>query len=320
VKKKSVKIAGLVVVGVLLLLTLGLTYYFVRFPDVDPPSVLTVEQTPERIARGSYLANHVCGCIDCHSERDWRYFGGPLVPGTEGKGGLVFDEGFGLPGTLYSKNITPAGLGSFSDGELYRVLTTGVTKDGHALFPLMPYPHFSKLTEDDIYSIIAYIRTLAPIDSKIPERHLNFPVNLIVRMIPQRHVPAAEPNHDDPYDYGRYLVNAAGCADCHTPVENGDPIKGMDFAGGMKFRLPFGVVRAANLTPDEETGIGQWTKEMFISRFKDFASEDSHHLDPATMKFNTVMPWLFLAGMTDEDLGAIYSHLRTLPPVKNNVK
>jgi len=89
---------------------------------------LKLEYTPERIERGRYLATAVSVCMDCHSTRDWSKFSGPLKEGTLGKGGDRFDHSVGMPGVFYSKNITPAGIGRYTDGELFRTITTGVTK------------------------------------------------------------------------------------------------------------------------------------------------------------------------------------------------
>jgi hypothetical protein len=139
---------------------------------------LTVQATPKRLARGAYLANHVSVCIDCHSTRNWDYFSGPPVAGTEGKGGEVFDESLGFPGTIYAHNITPAALGSVNDGVVYRAITTGLDKNGKAMFPLMPYQHFNLMSEEDILSIIAYIRKLKPIGNTPPLTTLKFPMNL----------------------------------------------------------------------------------------------------------------------------------------------
>ena len=90
--KKILKILGWGLGVVVLLIAVGVGYLFLRFPDVGPVQNMTVQATPERLARGEYLANHVCVCIDCHSTRNWEYFSGPLLPGTEGNGGEVFDE------------------------------------------------------------------------------------------------------------------------------------------------------------------------------------------------------------------------------------
>ena len=307
-------------IAIILLIGCGLSYFFLKYPEVDPPPSLNIERTSERLARGKYLANSICGCIDCHSERDWKYFAAPIVPGTEGKGGEVFDEHFGLPGTLYAKNITPAGIGSLTDGQLFRMLTSGIDRDGKVLFPLMPYPRFNELTDEDLYSIIAYLRTLPPIENTVPPSKINFPVNYLIRMAPAKHLSHPDPKSSGLYEYGKYLVNAAACADCHTPQSKGTPIEGMDFAGGMEFHMPMGIIRSANITPDVETGIGSWTKEIFIQRFKSYAMDKAKYFNADSMKSYTIMPWTLFAGMNEDDLGAIYSHLRTLQPVKHKIE
>src|SRR5690606_41947964 len=87
--------------------------------------------------------------IYCHSPRDWSRFSGPITPGTLGMGGDRFDQTVGMPGVFYARNITPAGIGRYTDGELFRVITSGVTKEGHAIFPLMPYPYYGKMDPED---------------------------------------------------------------------------------------------------------------------------------------------------------------------------
>jgi mono/diheme cytochrome c family protein len=131
------------------------------------------------------------------------------------------------------------------------------------------------------------------------------------------------PEKTDTVAYGKYLTTLASCGDCHTPQEKGAPVPGMNFAGGMKFVLPWGTLRAANITPDIETGIGSWTKDQFVQKFKHFDNEAARQIEFKPpfddTRFNTLMPWTQYAGMTEEDLGAIYSYLKTLTPVKNKV-
>jgi mono/diheme cytochrome c family protein len=319
--KRFLKVVAWGLGVVVVLIALGLAYLFMSYPDVGPVRDLTVTATPERLARGAYLANHVSVCIDCHSTRDWTYFAGPIVPGTEGKGGELFDETIGYPGMIYAHNITPAGLGSQSDGVLYRAITTGVDKNGRAMFPIMPYPHFNTMSEEDILSIIAYIRALKPIENNPPQTVLNAPMNFIVRTIPMKRTPQPDPDTSNTYEYGKYLVNAASCADCHTQQVKGKPLPGMDFAGGFKFPFPGGAVaRSANITPDEETGIGAWSESDFVSRFKFYDNAEARTLKPEAVGYNTVMPWTTYAGMTERDLAAIYKYLRTVAPVKNEVE
>jgi mono/diheme cytochrome c family protein len=322
IMKKFLKILGIVIGIIVLLIIGGYAYLNIAFPKTDPPLNVKVESTNARLERGKYLANHVTVCIDCHSERDWTKFAGPIKPGTEGSGGEVFDEKIGFPGKVTTKNLTPANLGSWSDGEIIRAITCGVTKDDKALFPMMPYPNYNKLSENDLYSIVAYIRSLEPKEKQIPETELNFPLNLLVKTMPlQSYTPAKEIDKSNPAEYGKYLVTLASCSECHTQSEKGEPLPGMTFAGGAEFNFPGGVVRSSNITPDKETGIGNWSKVDFFNRFRFYNNEAAHNVPVDIEKeFNTPMPWLMYAGMTDEDLGAIYEYLRTIKPVNSHVE
>jgi hypothetical protein len=121
--------------------------------------------------------------------------------------------------------------------------------------------------------------------------------------------------------YGKYMTNIAACDGCHTPQEKGKAIEEMYMAGGFEFPLfTGGVVRSSNLTSDKETGIGRWSKESFISRFKTYADPSMQRIPVEKGKFNTFMPWIMYAGMTEEDLGAIYTYLQSVPPIKNQVQ
>lgn len=318
------KILGVIFLLVVVVAGGGLLYLNLAFPKTEAPADITVEVTPERIARGKYLANHVAVCMDCHAERDFTKFAGPIKEETFGAGGEVFDENMGFPGAVYTKNITQdkeTGIGDWTDGEIIRAVTCGVNKDGEALFPLMPYTNYNTMTEEDLYSIVAYVKSLSPVKKNIPERKLNFPLNLIVKTIPFERYQPSEPIEDKTsIEYGKYLVTMASCAECHTKSEKGEPVPGMEFAGGNDFGGPFSVVRSMNITPDKETGIGNWSKEEFIAKFK-INSPDSSEAEPVGEKdFNTVMPWRMYADMTEEDLGAMFDYLMTLKPVKNRVE
>ena len=107
--------------------------------SVGPPEDIQVAHSEEHLARGEYLVEAVTGCTDCHSIRQWSYYSGPIDPKTNGGGGDVFDESVGLPGSITSPNITPHNLGDWTDGEIIRAITAGVSKDGTALFPMMPF-------------------------------------------------------------------------------------------------------------------------------------------------------------------------------------
>lgn len=319
--RRVLKLLLFLIVLVVIIAVAGVTFLYVRYPNVPPAENITVQSTPEKVARGEYLSNHVTGCTGCHAERDMAKYGGPRKPGTEGAGGELFGE-VGSGFEVYSKNITPAAIGTWSDGELIRAFTAGVNANGEPLFPIMPYPKYARLSREDVEAIVAYVRTLKPVQSSVPERKLPFPLPLIVRTMPQPAAFRPMPPKTDKLAYGDYMTNAAACADCHSPVDDrGTPIAGREWAGGMEFPLPGGgIVRAANITPDADTGIGTWTEQQFVDKFKAWRNTEPRPLSAQEQRENTMMPWLFYAGMTDEDLAAIYTYLRSQKPVVGRVQ
>jgi len=317
--KKTGKIIIYAVLTLFILAGALIGYVKLALPDVGDPPDIKVELTPQRIEKGRYLANHVMVCIDCHSTRNWTKFSAPLDTTTIGTGGDKFDANVGFPGEVYTPNITPYHIKDWTDGEIFRAITAGVKKDGSPIFPIMPYTYYGKLDKEDIYSVIAYLRTLPEKKTSSPERRLDFPLNILVNTMPVKGVPQEKPSEDNTLAYGAYLVNAAACKECHTKNEKGKLIEGMDFAGGAEFKLPGGAVYSANITPDQETGIGKWTTEQFVSTFK--AYEDVHKLKEVNKTdFQTIMPWSMYAGMKVKDLEAIFSYLKTLKPISNRVE
>lgn len=318
--KKFLKIFG-IIVGILLLAVAGIASYIkLSLPNVGPAREVKAPSTPETVERGKYLAHHVMICMDCHSTRNWNELSAPPVPGTLGKGGEVFNRAMGFPGVYYSANITPAGIGSWTDGEIFRAITTGVRKNGKPIFPVMPHKNYGQLAESDILSVIAYLRTLPAIENKVPESESDFPMNFIINTIPSKASLTEMPSPSDHVAYGSYLVKAAACADCHTPFEKGAFDEAFRLAGGRSFEFPSGKLTSANLTPDNETGIGRWSKEDFIAKFSNYRdSARAHQKLDFTKDFNTIMPWTMYSGMTDQDLGAIYEYLRTLKPIQHSV-
>ncbi len=275
------------------------------------------------IERGEYLTLYVAPCLDCHSTRDFTKFSGPVVPGSEGMGGQVFDQKLGVPGTVYAKNITSdpeTGIGTWTDDEILRAMTQGISKTGDTIFPIMPYVNFNHMAKEDLLSIIAYIRTLKPIKNKVPDRQLIIPVSMAYP------APALQPSVDgnmrppetDAVKYGEYLLNAAACVNCHTPMVKGQYDFSLTLAGGVRFDAGSFIVNSANITPDSATGIGAWNEERFMNKFTMYREETAYNFDPG--KQNTYMPLTMYAGMKDADLKAIYAYLRTVKPISNKVE
>src|ERR1700722_3670853 len=139
VMKNSQRLTLYSVAVIILLIIVVISYITLALPNVGEPENIKVELTPSRVARGEYLVNHVALCVDCHSKRDWVRFAAPVKSEGIGGGGEGFDSKVGFPGEVHVPNITPYNLKNWTDGELFRVITTGERKDGSAIFPLMPW-------------------------------------------------------------------------------------------------------------------------------------------------------------------------------------
>jgi hypothetical protein len=301
----------------------GFGYLAIRKPVMAPPSNIRVEMTPERIARGKYIFEAGADCGGCHSERDWSRFTAPVVAGGAAKG-VTFPPELGLPGTVIAPNLTPdpeTGLGEWTDGEKIRAIREGISRDGRALFSMMPYTYFRSMSDDDVQALVAYLNSLPPVKNKLPRTKLDFPVGLFMAGLPRPvSGPVAAPGKSDTIRYGEYLVNRMVCKDCHTQMERGELKEELAFAGGREFRIGKFLVNAANITPDVETGFGGWSEDRFVKTFRDYANfAQGSPLPPATQANFTLMPWPVLSQTPEEDLKAIYAYLKTLKPIRNPV-
>jgi mono/diheme cytochrome c family protein len=301
----------------------GLAYLYLRRPAQAPPLEIKVAATPERLARGKFLFETIGDCSDCHSPRDFSRVGGPEMKDKRASGFVLSSFLNGLPGTVVAPNLTPdpeTGIGLWSDGEKIRAIREGVDRTGRALFPLMPYQGYRSMSDSDVQALVAYLDSLPPIKHSLPPTKLDFPVFLFIKSVPQPAGSVAEPDRGDPLKYGKYLVDLGGCADCHTPMDKGQPIPGKTFAGGQVFSTQAGTVVTANITPDRDTGIGKWSEPYFEKKFYDYreyAASGPPPL-PGPQAF-TLMPWLNFSQLPPRDLSAIYAYLRTVPAVRNAV-
>lgn len=283
------------------------------WPQARPLTSRTFARTPERLARGAYLVHAVSPCMDCHSPHDWTKHDAPILPGMEGAGQ---DMGMlkGLPGHMVASNLTPdpeTGAGNWSDDTLARAIREGIGHDGRALFPMMPYQDFSRLSDEDLASIVVYLRSLPAVRNPLPKTEIIFPVKYLIRSAPQPLTsPVAAPDVTTPVSRGKYLVTIAGCADCHSPQHQGQAIPAMDYAGGDVLEGPWGRVASANITPDP-SGIGHYDEALFVSTIRTGYS--------GARSINQIMPWSLYRNMTDTDLQAVFAYLRTLKPVSHRV-
>jgi len=312
------KTLGLVFVVLGLVLAAGITFTIGWHPFIGPRArPLTArrfDSTPERLARGEYLVQNVTDCMGCHSDHDWTAHDAPVVPKTLGAGqDMTMLQGF--PGKVYAPNITPdaeTGAGSWSDDQLARAIREGVGHDGRALFPFMPYQGFRALSDEDLASIIVYLRSLPAVHKQQPTTELIFPVNYLIRNVPQPlEAPVEAPDLSTPEKRGKYLVTISGCTDCHTPQDaHGEPLPGEDFAGGLILDGPWGRVASSNITPDA-SGIPYYDQAMFTQVMRTGFVK--------ARRLNQIMPWQTYRGMTDEDIAAVFAYIKTSQPVRHHV-
>lgn len=298
-------------------------WFVVRGPKAAAPSTARVESTPARFERGKYLYDTLADCDGCHGERNLSKFGGPVLKGRSGAG-TVFPKEMGLPGLVAPSNISQHGehgLGRWTDGEIIRAVREGVGRDGRALFPMMPYQSYARMSDEDVASLVVYLRSLPAVSHAVPATKIDFPVNVLMKSAPQPVAGrVAEPDRRDRIAYGRYLVTMGGCEICHTRMEKGAPVDGMHFAGGESFRVAGMEALSANITPDVETGIGSWSEEKFLDKFRGYRNFNETNLPEMVQANFTVMPWLGLRNLAEEDMKAIYAYLRTVKPVRNKVE
>jgi mono/diheme cytochrome c family protein len=315
--KKLVKILLLSVVVLVIILgaAVSLTVGWRPFlgPKTRPLTARKFESTPQRLARGSYLATAVSGCSFCHSEHDWSQKTTPILPGREAAGELLPFRP--LPGRVVAPNLTPdpqTGAGNWTDDQLARAIREGIGHDGRALFPIMPYEKLRVMSDEDLASVIVYLRSLPPVHHELPTTEIIFPVKYLIRNAPEPLTTAvASPDPSDRIAWGKFIATIAGCGDCHTPNDgHGQPIPGMSFAGGFYLAENEQRAASANLTPDA-TGISYYDETVFLKTMRT-GYVGARQLSP-------VMPYAFYANMSDDDLKAIFAYLGTVKPVKHRV-
>src|SRR3972149_4988162 len=273
---------------------------------VRPLTDVKFESTPQRIARGKYLAEGASHCFLCHSPRDWSKPGAPPIETKKGSGAIIINE---KDFRMVAPNITPdeeTGAGSWTDDMLVRAIREGVGHDGRALYPLMLYPEFKYFSDEDLASIVVYLRTLPPVKNKLPKR--NIPENVqkaIVNFPLPIYKPVPEPDFSNVMERGKYITEISGCVGCHTAWEN--PLNPGAFAGGLLLDRAKDSAYTANITPDQ-SGLF-YDEDTFINVIRTGKGGAMHSL----------MPWIVIKNYTDEDLRAIYRYLKTVPPVRHYI-
>jgi mono/diheme cytochrome c family protein len=283
-------------------------------PRARPLTDRRIEPSPARLARGEYVVRGVAGCLFCHSELDTATRGLPVKAGRAGVGRSL--EAEDLP-WLTASNLTadPAtGAGNWTDDMIARAIREGIGHDGRTLFPMMPYENYRRMSDEDLASVITYIRTLPAVRQEHATTAVPFPVNRLINSVPQPIEGAvSNPDTSTPEKRGEYLVTIASCADCHTPRDDkGALLQHLAFGGGtvLTYHGARDPKAAANLTPSPN-GIPYYDEALFLEAMRTGRVRERELSD--------LMPWGHYRNMSDEDLKSIFAYLKTVSPVDHYV-
>jgi len=280
---------GVIVLAVVVLYALGRAQ-FSQNTNVGTP--VTIPTSAEAVARGDYLLHAVMGCEGCH--------------GAGLQGNVFFDPELipdGPPfGTLYAPNLTTGagGVGGMTDAAWELAIRHGIGNDGRTLF-IMPSHQYSRMADEDLGALVAYLKTMPPVDNETKPRNFAFMAYVLAGAGQLGQTPYQMIDHDAAHagtmpgstaaEYGEYISYLSACRDCHGP----------DMAGAVD-------PGTGEATPDvTSTGApGSWTVEQFITAFNTGIRPDGSQMSAG-------MPWIEYGKMTDEDLTALYNYLNTLP-------
>ena len=314
--KKVLKWVG-IAIALLVALVSAAAAYVASAPIPSYPVVkvdFPVDVTPERVARGKRTIEMLCA--GCHMDSATGALTGKKMPD--------------LPtefGEASSRNITAhpvKGIGSWTNGEIAYLLRTGIARDGRYTPPWMV--KIPNASDEDVRDVIAFLRSDDPLvqarDADVADPRPSFLTKLLCRVAfkpfpyPTQEIKA--PEASDPVAYGRYLVdNRLLCFSCHSADfktnDEREPQKSPGYLGGGNPMPDLGgkLVHTANLTPDEETGIGRWTRDEFRRAVREGIRPDNRPLR---------YPMVPYRPLTDDEVDAIFAYLRTVPPIRNKVK
>lgn len=252
------------------------------------------------VDRGQYLVEGPAGCGNCHTPMGPD---GPVMA-TNLSGRLVED----LPVfTAIAPNLTPAArIAGWSDAELARSIREGIRPDGSLIGPPMPFTMYRGLSDDDVQSMVLYLRTLSPVENDPGQSVYNIP-------LPPAYGPPVgsvpHPAEGITAEYGAYLAGpVAHCMECHSPMGAKGPMIDTHLgAGGFEFHGPWGVSVASNITSHADGLAGysdEEIKAMIVSATR-----------PGGGQMLPPMPYGYLARMTPDDLDAVVLYLRSLSPL-----
>lgn len=308
------------IIIIVTLVALGVVLIGMSEVEATPP-----QQFDDQIAQGEYIAT-IAGCASCHTPYEDQY-NQPELSEEDLRTVSLFEAvaqdrenqwlagGRPLPlgpaGIIFTPNITPdeeTGIGTWTDEEIKSALQTGINRDGKRMHPIMP--SYAGMADSDLEALVAYVRTVEPVSNAVEE----IPETPIPPW-PEVDNPAEPPTADDLSARGTYLVNEIlKCTECHTPLDptTSTPRTDHFLAGGQPFEGPFGVVYTKNLTPHDETGLGEWTEAEIKRVLTQGVRRDGRRI--------ILMPWEYYASLTADDLDAVVYFLQNdLTAVENSV-
>lgn len=311
--KKAAKIIG-IILSVLILFVLVFVAYLNFSPlpkyEIDILDV-KLENDSLSISNGAKIAQMTCA--NCHLSNDGKLGGKSL--GTDDFG------------ELFAPNITSHptyGIANYSPGELTFLLRTGISKDGNYTPPWMP--KLPLMSDEDLADLVAFLKSdhslVQPSDNEWPKSNYTFLAKALMKLkvfgpldYPKQIIPV--PNISNPIEHGQYLATAVyDCFACHSPdfktvnVEYPEKTPGYFSGGNPMLGKDGAIILTKNLTMHPETGLGNWTKESFIRSVKSGIKPDGSGTNQYPMP-----PFSLLK---DEEVGAIWAYLQSIPVIKND--
>ena len=262
------------------------------------------------MSRGEYV-QRLANCVACHSTPDGAPFAGGLKMNVP------------MLGNIYATNITPdkeTGIGDYSFDDFEKAVRAGVAKDGHHLYPAMPYPSYAKMSDDDVHALYDFfMKEVKPVNAPNKPSEITgikswrWPLAVWNMMFLDRNPYVEKSGHDAAWNRGAYLVQGPGhCGACHTPrgwifQEKGLDESDSEFLAGA----PLDNWSSPSLNGDVNSGLGRWTEQDIVDFLKNGRNVHGTAFGTMVEVINNSTQY-----MTDDDLKAIAVYLKSLPPVR----
>ena len=285
-----------------------ITAAFVAVPFALCSMAQAAPASQELVRRGAYLAR-AGDCIACHTAPEGQPFAG----------GLLLNTPIGM---IYSTNITPdleTGIGRYNMDDFVKVMREGVAKDGHRLYPAMPYTSYAKLSQEDLSALHAFFtQGIEPVRNPNRPTQLSWPLSMrsLIAVWNAFYLKkgeyAADPKKSASWNRGAYLVQGLGhCGECHTPRGVAGQMKAGSEQNGRQYLAGATLDNwhASPLTGDLDTGLHAWSKDEIVELLKTGRTARVAAIGVMSQVVGKSTQYL-----TDPDLMAIAEYLKSLPP------